>query len=206
MFSVALIVLVSLGVVAFAAFTVQILVPASGPLQGIKKALWKRQTGDDFPKEDQKARDLLSYLERVIDRQINKARGILPFNSVILAVLSIERSRIPFSLHDPEGWHTYLLAFLFLVMFGLAASSALCLVLFVVHWGPASQYGEFNTEVEGTVSLIRIRSVLLQYAIVLSAASLLFGAIVVLTSEWNFQPALSSCAPRQAPATAPSKP
>jgi hypothetical protein len=58
------------------------MIPGTTQLEAIKKGLWKRGVGKDFPDyavgDRQDADRVISYVEKIIDRQINKARGILP--------------------------------------------------------------------------------------------------------------------------------
>jgi hypothetical protein len=185
-------------------------------LQEFKKALWKRTVGKEFPnyapddKEDRQSGErVVAYADRVIDRQINKTRGILPFNSIIIAVLSIERNRLPV----PEDFQSVLTITAFvLVLAGLVISSLLCLALFLVHWGDSGRYATFDAEFEDTVTLINKRSVNIEWATVLSEACLLGTILVVLMTELNVKPQLASpaatacaCAPTAVP-SAPANP
>jgi hypothetical protein len=123
---------------------------------------------------------LIGYLERVIDRQINKARGILPFNSVIIAAFSIERSR----LSGPQVfWHVDLIAMLWFVIALLAVSSFLCLRLFRVRWGTPEDY-EFENEVDRTAEMIGERSKTIEWATILSEISLGVGAALIVVIEF----------------------
>jgi hypothetical protein len=87
-----------LDVIGFA-LVIIVLVPRLKPL--FSKATWITkpvcwilqiplgQTLNDFKNSllrRSNAESALSYMERVIDRQINKARGILPFNSIIMTI------------------------------------------------------------------------------------------------------------------------
>ena len=115
---------------------------------------------------------LISYLERIVDRQINKARGVLPFNSVIIAALGIERSLLTPPLEvaglDVDWMLWYVIAL-------LVISSVLCLNLFLVVWGPSY---DFQGEVDNTAGLILSRSRTIELATILSLASLAIGALV----------------------------
>jgi hypothetical protein len=123
---------------------------------------------------------MITYLDRVVDRQINKARGILPFNSVIIAVFSIERSR----LTAPQvAWHIDLIAMLWFVIALLAISSFLCLSLFLVRWGEPANYG-FDTEVAMTTQMIAKRSRKIEWATVLSEIALIVGAAIIIVLEF----------------------
>lgn len=114
----------------------------------------------------------LSYLERVIDRTVNKARGILPFNSVLLTILGLQLSNSP--LPAALNWSHVL---------GITAAGLLilsCLLLlsiFWVHWGVESDYADFRNEFNSTASLIRDRSAVLQFSTLLSIVGLVVGAV-----------------------------
>jgi hypothetical protein len=58
--------------------------------------IWYRYTGKEYPcDKDVNIQNLdraSAYMERVIDRIINKARGTLPFNSILLVIVGIERA------------------------------------------------------------------------------------------------------------------
>lgn len=125
----------------------------------------------DMPPHRADADRALGYLERVIDRTVNKARGILPFNSVLLTILGLQlsNSRLPAALQ----WSHVL---------GITAAGLLilsCLLLlsiFWVHWGVESDYEDFRNEFNSTASLIRDRSAVLQFSTLLSIIGLVVGA------------------------------
>jgi hypothetical protein len=159
-------------------------------LDDIKYGFWQRYTGSDYPTADptdakaqaRGADGIISYLERVIDRQINKARGILPFNAIILAVFSFEKTNI--QGHDPVACFVNTLWLLLFAMLGLAISSALCLLLFLVRWSTASEYKYFHRELATTVDVILTRSKIIEWATVISFASLVVGAALVAAIEF----------------------
>lgn len=74
---------------------------------------------------------LISYAERIIDRQINKARGILPFNSIVIAAFGFERGEIDEGLTVLNNVDVRFM--LVLAMALLALSSLLCLGLMLVR-------------------------------------------------------------------------
>ena len=90
-----------------------------------------------------KESDALNYVDRVVDRQINKARGILPFNSVIITALSLNnRSQYGGAI---KGMLDYLSH---TVIAALFISSLLLLELFWVQWGrKPGYYKNFTPEV-----------------------------------------------------------
>ena len=95
------------------------------------------------------------YGEPIIDRQINKARGILPFNSIVIAAFSFERTRLPNLLRI---LNVDINIMLLLTMALLAASSILCLLLMLVRFGPVADYESYSAEIASTVHIIKKRS------------------------------------------------
>jgi hypothetical protein len=66
---------------------------------------WVRYAREKKLDDEEIADRLISYLDRLVDRHINKARGILPFNSILLAVFTFEanRFRSPVSVVADHG-------------------------------------------------------------------------------------------------------
>ncbi|SRR5258708_1903070 len=160
--------------------------PRDTELVLIRNVLWNRYLNQPFPTYDpttassrQEVDRLIGYLERVVDRQINKARGILPFNSIIIAAFSFERTHLPPALTIS---HLDINALLLATMALLVISSALCLILFLVRWGTSADY-EFEAEVRNTVGLVRGRSKVLEFATVLSFIALVGGAALIAAVE-----------------------
>ncbi|HUB97558.1 MAG TPA: hypothetical protein VL993_16665, partial [Stellaceae bacterium] len=118
--------------------------PDSAAADSFKKNLWKRYFNTDYPtfpsgdgtsSESRQLSDrLITYLERVIDRTINKARGVLPFNSLIMAVMSIEKNRLNITFSFENAWPSWTIVYFYAVIFGLALSSYKCLELFLVRF------------------------------------------------------------------------
>lgn len=128
--------------------------------------------------------DALAYADRVVDRQINKARGILPFNSILIATLSLEnRNGV-----DPAT--SYILEYLsYPIIAGLFLSSILLLELFWVHWGKKSEYENFKAEVITGLVMARDRSTILDMSIILSIGcifGLLFGVVGLQVAKWIY--------------------
>jgi hypothetical protein len=147
-----------------------------GRVEGIAAALWGRYhlgTAFDVGNADR----LITYVERIVDRQINKARGILPFNSIIIGVLSFERYRLDTQHGTYAGFDLVIL--LLFTMLCLGISSYLCLWLFLVRWGKDENYGAFDMELKSTLFLIRWRSILIECATIISAWTLIFSAILI---------------------------
>jgi hypothetical protein len=126
---------------------------------------------------------LLTYLERVVDRTINKARGILPFNSIIMALLSIEKNKFNIVFSIDDLWGSWVIVYFYAVILGLAVSSYKCLQLFLVSFGRSDDYGKIDKEVLNTVKLVTSRSMTLERAVNISEISLLSGIAVVVGAE-----------------------
>lgn len=130
--------------------------------------IWYRYTGKEYPcDEDVNIQNLdraSAYMERVIDRIINKARGILPFNSILLVIVGMERA---------EQKNPLVIA---VTLASLAFSSLILLTLFWVHWGKVDHYQKASDEFNATARIIWFRSYVLQIAIVASFIGV-FGVI-----------------------------
>jgi hypothetical protein len=162
--------------------------PGPTKLSNIKRTFWHRYLLKDFPKYDpdkdrQHADRLITYIERVIDRQINKARGILPFNSIIIAVFSLATGRLP--ANELVIWHVDMVVMLLFAIAGLAVSSVLCLILFLFYWWNSEDPKSFDVEFEDTLDIVRRRSTIIQWATMISLAALVLGTILVLAVEIN---------------------
>ena len=95
----------------------------------------------------------VAYADRIIDRQLNKARGVLTFDSILVASSKIGSTTDRLTM-------------------GMAALSALiCLVLLWVYWGSPSQYQSYLSEVSETIPTIRKRTFILAAAIALAIAA-----------------------------------
>lgn len=145
-------------------------IPPKEDTNNFRNNIWRRYTGQEFPlyggvnvSDLDKAS---GYMERIIDRITNKARGILPFNTILLALVGITRS--------PSSNMMYIYTILIL----LSVSSLILLSLFLVHWGKIDHYQKFEDEFDTTVDIIRIRSYFLQLAIIFSFLG--FIGVVVL--------------------------
>ncbi len=143
------------------------------PSGEFRDTLWRRYTGRDYerltgeeeraltggrPRIDvQNADRLIAHMDRVVDRQINKARGILSFNSVLLAILIYEKDHLSQTIS------------LFLVL-TLAISSLCCLFMFPVQW-TSDHYTSFSKELDASVKLAR-SSIYIECAVWTSAMAL----------------------------------
>jgi hypothetical protein len=109
---------------------------------------------------------LMSYVERIIDRQINKARGILTFDGIMIVAVRYYDTppatppNVAYVLSTQALWIAILL----------------CLFLCWVHWGKPDRKPDFETEFEDSAALIRNRSILVQWAVYLSVGSVVVEA------------------------------
>ncbi|MGP0093048.1 MAG: hypothetical protein ACLPKB_24355 [Xanthobacteraceae bacterium] len=156
----------------------------------IKKILWSRYLVGYFPKTNLDQKDeiangdrLIAYVERIIDRQINKTRGILPFNSILIAAFNFERNK----LLGATSWRIDVPAMISFAIIGLAISSALCLVLFFVRRGKSNHYESFSAQFEWIRGILRSRSSVIEWATILSLAAFLVGIASITAVEIGAQ-------------------
>lgn len=107
-----------------------------------------------------------TYLERVVDRQINKVRGILTFDSILIVAIR--------TLGTDSGEKCFL-ASRNIAVGCLWVAIFICLIMFVVHWGDVEHYRDAKTEFDLTTVLIRRRSTMVLMAVVLSGLAVAFG-------------------------------
>lgn len=115
----------------------------------------------------------VAYVDRIIDRQLTKVRGILAFDGLILTFLGLVAGRAP--TQDITGQHH---APLLLLMGLLAASSGICLFQFRARWGYVADFATFSREIATTLALARRRSFWIERTVRLSL--LVLAGIVVL--------------------------
>ena len=73
--------------------------------ENFKNDLWRRAVPDNGNPTYQTSADrAVAHADRLVDRQINKVRGILPFNSIIMTVLGLERYRLSPHLLSVNPW------------------------------------------------------------------------------------------------------
>jgi hypothetical protein len=153
-------------------------VPDESEIVQYRDDLWGRYTGD---RPDAQTQDrALTYIERVVDRQINKARGILPFNSILLVINGLEL----FNLKNAGGVAVAALLknIEHLVLTALAISSIILLEFFSARWPKTPSAADFKQEFTDAVLLSRKRAISLNMAIILSVLSLLGLAAVGVVS------------------------
>jgi hypothetical protein len=157
-------------------------IPQNKGLDEFRGHLWQRYVSAAYPryngrKDIESGDRLITYLERIIDRQVNKAIGILPFNSLLIVIIAIEFKRlqeryetiVPYSMKFTYG----------LCLCSLVLSSVLLLAMFWVHWCSIPHYRSFSDETDQTIRIIRKRSVMLNVAIMLSVGCLIGMAVLI---------------------------
>jgi hypothetical protein len=158
--------------------------PGFVAINQLRDSLWRRYLDKVYPDylatdpNDRAGADrLISYAERIIDRQINKARGILPFNSIVIAAFGFERGEIDEGLTVLNNVDVRFM--LVLAMALLALSSLLCLGLMLVRFGPLASYAVFSTEIHSIIHVVWQGSVVLEVAVICSIVALLIDALMI---------------------------
>jgi hypothetical protein len=155
--------------------------PIGEQLSKFRDIIWDRYNehsieNNIIPNKDR----AIAYGERIIDRQINKARGILPFNSILLVLVGPARNGI--LIWEGTEISGLLLKILWAgTIFDLMISSILLLEIFTVFWGSISIYEDWKNEITTSFRLSRNRSVILDVAILLSAICVISTIIVVFS-------------------------
>ncbi|MGN6818004.1 MAG: hypothetical protein ACTHJR_04975 [Sphingomonas sp.] len=136
-------------------------------------ARFEKSSDDAIDKHPSYGDAAVAYVDRIADRQLTKARGILSFDGLILAFLGlIARSSEKLDIATAHMVPVLLLMGL------LAGSSAICLFLFRARWGYVADLSTFSREIAATLALARRRSFWIERTVRLSLLSL--AGIVVL--------------------------
>ncbi len=114
----------------------------------------------------QNADRAVTYVERVIDRQINKVRGLLTVGAILIVAAR--------TILKPENADPWSVFFGSEALVCLYIAIAVCLWLFFVRFGDVKHYKDFITEFDGTVELVRERSILIQLAVRLTLIGFVF--------------------------------
>ncbi len=147
---------------------------AFGPLPGTEGAnSFETNLATRF-NESKPLEGAVTYIDRVIDRQLNKARGLLSFNSILLAALNFEHSCVP---HWPE-WASIL----------ALVSSVPLLLLMLVVWGQPSRFATAADDLKATVTLSCWRGYALVFSFLFSLAAV---AISILITVWKLTGAVT---------------
>jgi hypothetical protein len=113
----------------------------------------------------------VAYLDRIIDRLINKARGVVTFNSIGNATVALV-------LRQSHG----LLSYLLLAGFVMLAFSRFILLytMFLGFFGSEEDYRNFEAECENTAVLIMSREESLRNSIYLSVIGFFIAVLAVV--------------------------
>lgn len=115
----------------------------------------------------------VAYVDRIIDRQLTKVRGVLAFDGLILTFLGlIARGTSPIDIGAGRGLPIALL------MAQLGLASGICLFQFRARWGYVADFTTFSREIAATLALARRRSFWIERAVRLSLLAL--GGIAML--------------------------
>jgi hypothetical protein len=170
--------------------------PIGSNLLKYRNDLWNRYISSvsDIQNQDR----ALAYIERVVDRQISKARGILPFNLILLVINGLELN----ALHSaPIANLPVTIEYLVLVALGL--SSIILLELFWVRWSTTDIYSDFFLEFTSSVLVTRKRTILLALTITFSVMSVIGMATVAYMVPRKFGSPETSRPPVPPPEAAP---
>jgi hypothetical protein len=135
--------------------------PSRPQIEEVSVSIWQR-----FEKEQ----DAVTYIHREIDRQINKVRGILTFDGILLVAFRFDFSKA-------DHWIQLLSA---AALFYISASILISLSIFLVQWGDLNSYKNFRGEYDFKAQVVGTRTKLVNSAVVLSGLSALVIAIIVL--------------------------
>ena len=117
-----------------------------------ESAIWKRE---DTPK------DAFEYVDKVIDRQINKAVGLLTANAVLFTCFTLNSGD---RLTKPASILTLI-------------SSLLLLYLLYVVWSESDSYENYEADFKRACQILYKRSYVLSFSIMTSIFSLLLALI-----------------------------
>jgi hypothetical protein len=207
-------------------------IPKRTQVDALVATLGKRYLGEDWSEkfapatseQMQKADHLIGYADRILERQVAKAQGLLPFNAIILAVMSFERGRLPDTLGlptIPPGFlggsldfvaralervspcEIRLFYLLVVTMIALALSSLLCLKVLSNRWRPIRDYESFHQDVSTSFQAVRARSKTLEWATVIAQASVIVAVVLIACAEVNVKtPSITALADTVMPAQA----
>jgi hypothetical protein len=122
----------------------------------------------------------VAYVDRIIDRQLTKARGILAFDGLILTFLGLIARDA--SLIDITGGHHFPVV---LLMAQLGAASGICLFQFRARWGYVADFRTFSREIAATLVLARRRSFWIERAVRLSLLALGGIGMLIVAALWR---------------------
>jgi hypothetical protein len=168
-------------------------VPIGGQLGAFVNAIHDRYVGglQEFqPTETHRAwfaqygDRAVGYLERIVDRQINKARGILTFVVILIAVNGLLVSDV----HSLSKVRPHLLMMKNLehyIIGGLYISALLMLEFLWVRWGDPENYAMFTKEITESVKVIRKRSVIMNLTLWVLSLCIIGMVLIALLAPPN---------------------
>jgi hypothetical protein len=113
-------------------------------------------SGSSSPVDDQRRANeqKTDYVYKILDRQINKARGLLTYNALLFTALSLV-SRGPASTPDPK------ICGVSAVFLGRVLALGACTVLLwllKMSWGKADNYASADADFNGTLETVWMRT------------------------------------------------
>lgn len=175
--------------------------PDSEQITTARNLMWKRTIGPDFPRLQNKralgslavdngeeARWLLDHVDVALDRQLVKACGLLAFNALVMALMTVEMGRLPASILWDGSLSDVLRIGMLAVILGLAASSVICLTMFWVYWGKPDDYGKFASEYAFNINTLACRTHAIALGVYISGLSLIGGMGVMALTELVLRP------------------
>jgi hypothetical protein len=124
---------------------------------------------------NQKSRGV-DYLHRTLDRQINKARGLLTYNALLLT--SINTMVIA---HSPRGTVPMFTPFSRIGLILALVSCLPLLLIFYVSWGTAGDLGSDEGDFSNTLLVLRRRTYLLTLSLYATLAATIIALDLVIT-------------------------
>ena len=118
----------------------------------------------------------LTYVERIVDRQINKVRGLLTFGGILILAIRLATPQTALTLQ------TFIQTLI--TAFSMACAWTVvvfCLELLFVRWVKSTDLAKYSAEITNTIELARKRTILIQIAVALTIASVIalgFAAVV----------------------------
>lgn len=148
--------------------------PSGSDRWAIETSIRKR-----FPSGEGAAEDAVEYIYRIMDRQINKAIGLLAFNALLFAALTLVDARKAF---DGVSWWSKA------PVTGATLALLSCLPILVIlwlKWGSPRDLGSADAELQAAMKVIWLRTYCLSTSLYLSSAATLTAAATLLKILWS---------------------
>jgi hypothetical protein len=117
---------------------------------------------------------LLTYIHRELDRQINKVRGVLTFNAILVVAARV----------DAAEYGLYGKCLLQAALVYVSLSIVVCLYTFLVRWGDLREYDSFDQEFKFKLRHVGERTLTINYALALSMVSAIAIAAVFVPAKF----------------------